>query len=68
MNLVFKIYRVLVSPLLGDVCRFSPSCSHYSEEAIKNYGIFRGAMLSFKRILRCHPWCEGGFDPVPKIK
>ena len=61
-----KIYKFLVSPLLGDSCRYYPSCSDYSIEALKTYGFFKGLFLSIKRILSCHPWGQGGFDPVKK--
>jgi putative membrane protein insertion efficiency factor len=64
-KLIIRIYQLVVSPLLGPVCRFSPSCSQYSLTAIDRYGIRKGALLSVKRILRCHPWNAGGFDPVP---
>ncbi|MCP4076357.1 MAG: membrane protein insertion efficiency factor YidD [Gammaproteobacteria bacterium] len=63
--LVIKIYQRLLSPLLPPACRFTPSCSHYSAEAMKTHGFWRGSTLSFKRIIRCNPWCEGGHDPVP---
>ena len=61
-----KIYRFLISPLLGQSCRYLPTCSEYSIEALKTYGFFKGIFLSLKRILSCHPWKEGGFDPVKK--
>ncbi|RPJ82666.1 MAG: membrane protein insertion efficiency factor YidD [Deltaproteobacteria bacterium] len=60
-----KIYQILLSPVLGPSCRFYPSCSEYSYQAILKYGVWRGILLSFKRILRCHPFNPGGFDPVP---
>jgi uncharacterized protein len=59
-------YQLAISPLLGPRCRFYPSCSHYAREAIETHGAIRGSWLSVKRISRCHPLNEGGFDPVPK--
>ena len=61
-----KIYKFLVSPLLGSSCRYFPTCSEYSIESLKTYGLFKGLFLSLKRILSCHPWGSGGFDPVKK--
>ena len=60
-----KIYQIIISPLLGPSCRFTPTCSHYAVEAIQKYGPFKGSWLSFKRILKCHPWGGSGYDPVP---
>ncbi len=62
---LFWSYRALVSPLLGPVCRFEPSCSHFAEEAIARHGLWRGASLGLARISRCHPFHRGGYDPVP---
>ena len=59
-------YQLAISPLLGPRCRFYPSCSHYAKEAIETHGAIRGTWLSVKRISRCHPLNDGGFDPVPK--
>ena len=61
-----KIYKYLISPLIGPSCRYLPTCSEYSMEALKTYGFSKGLMLSFKRILSCHPWGNSGFDPVKK--
>ena len=61
-----KIYKYLISPLIGPSCRYLPTCSEYSIEALKTYGFSKGLMLSFKRILSCHPWGNSGFDPVKK--
>jgi len=66
--LIIRIYRYLISPLLGPRCRFYPSCSSYAEEAIKVHGVVKGGWLAIKRIGRCHPFNEGGVDPVPEKK
>jgi uncharacterized protein len=58
-------YRAVISPLYGDVCRYYPSCSRYTLEAIQEYGVIRGSALGAWRILRCHPWSAGGVDDVP---
>ena len=63
---LIKIYKFFISPLLGNSCRFAPTCSDYSIEALKTYGFFKGGYLSLKRILSCHPFKEGGIDPVKK--
>ena len=63
---LIKFYKFLISPLLGQSCRYLPTCSEYSIEALKTYGFFKGLFLSIKRILSCHPWGQGGFDPVKK--
>jgi len=59
------VYRYTLSPLLGNCCRFEPSCSRYAEQALQQHGLVRGLWLTLKRLIRCHPWHEGGFDPVP---
>jgi len=61
---VFKGYRYLISPLFPPVCRFVPSCSQYAIEAVRKHGAFRGTLLAAWRILRCHPFSRGGYDPV----
>ena len=61
-----KIYKFLISPLLGNSCRYLPTCSEYSIEALKTYGFIKGLSLSLKRIMSCHPWGNSGFDPVKK--
>lgn len=58
-------YRLLLSPWLGSSCRFEPTCSAYSLEALERHGAAAGTYLTAARIVRCHPWCDGGFDPVP---
>ena len=65
LKLFFSLYRGLISPILGPGCRFEPSCSHFSEQAISRHGFFRGVSLSLARIARCHPFHPGGYDPVP---
>ena len=60
-----KSYQIIISPLLGPSCRFTPTCSQYAVEAIQKYGPFKGSWLSFKRILKCNPWGGSGYDPVP---
>jgi len=62
---VVRAYRYAVSPMLGQHCRFHPSCSAYAAEAIERHGAPRGVWLAVKRIARCHPWHAGGYDPVP---
>ena len=61
-----KGYKFLISPLFGHSCRYLPTCSEYSIEALKQFGLIKGAFMSIKRILSCHPWGKGGFDPVKK--
>ncbi|MDR2614221.1 MAG: membrane protein insertion efficiency factor YidD [Candidatus Accumulibacter sp.] len=63
--LLIRCYRYAISPLLGQNCRFFPSCSDYAAQAIEKHGACKGACLGLKRICRCHPWNPGGFDPVP---
>jgi putative membrane protein insertion efficiency factor len=62
---LIHLYRRFLSPWIGQQCRFTPSCSRYTEEAIELYGPARGCWMGFKRILRCQPFCAGGHDPVP---
>lgn len=60
------LYRLLISPWLGNNCRFEPSCSAYAMEALRTHGAFRGTWLAVRRIGRCHPWGGSGYDPVPE--
>jgi putative membrane protein insertion efficiency factor len=62
---LIKCYQWCLSPFIGNSCRFFPSCSNYAIEAIEKHGALKGGYLSVKRLGRCHPWCEGGHDPVP---
>lgn len=63
--LLIRAYQLAISPMLGSRCRFYPSCSEYSMEALRGHGLFRGLWLAIRRIGRCHPWHPGGYDPVP---
>ncbi len=62
---LLRVYRVAISPALGPACRFEPSCSVYAQEAIHRFGVIKGCYLALRRLLRCHPFVRGGFDPVP---
>ncbi|MGD0501412.1 MAG: membrane protein insertion efficiency factor YidD [Steroidobacteraceae bacterium] len=62
---IIRVYQWTLSPLLGPRCRFHPSCSCYTHEAIARHGAIRGLWLGARRLLRCHPFVEGGYDPVP---
>ncbi len=64
MVMLIRFYRAFISPLLGKRCRFYPSCSQYALEAVERYGAIRGGYLAVRRILRCHPFNPGGYDPV----
>jgi len=63
---LIKAYQYIFRPILGNHCRFSPSCSEYMQEAIQRHGVIKGIIMGLKRILRCAPWSLGGYDPVPK--
>ena len=63
--LLIEGYRLVLSPLLGGFCRYEPTCSRYGAEAVRRHGARRGAWLAARRVLRCHPFRPGGFDPVP---
>lgn len=60
-----RLYRLCLSPWLGSACRFEPTCSRYALDALDRHGALEGSYLAAGRVLRCHPWCEGGLDPVP---
>ncbi len=63
--LLIKVYQFFISPLLPGVCRYRPTCSQYTIEALRTHGLIKGLYLGIKRILRCHPWGGSGYDPVP---
>ncbi|MBE7325953.1 membrane protein insertion efficiency factor YidD [Nocardioides sp. Y6] len=62
---LLKLYRTFISPLYGQVCRYHPTCSAYALDAVSEYGSIKGSWLALRRLLRCHPWAAGGYDPVP---
>lgn len=64
--LPIRFYQWTISPLIGQRCRYLPTCSHYTIEAIQEWGVLKGTWLGIKRISSCHPWGGSGFDPVPK--
>jgi putative membrane protein insertion efficiency factor len=63
--LFIRGYQYLLSPFMAPSCRYTPTCSNYSIEAVQRFGFFRGLILSIRRVFSCHPWHEGGYDPVP---
>ena len=63
---VVRAYRLLLSPSLGSACRFEPTCSAYALQALEQHGAGSGSYLTVARLVRCHPWCNGGLDPVPE--
>jgi uncharacterized protein len=63
---LIRIYQWTLSPYLGSCCRFYPTCSNYALEAIKEFGALKGSFLALKRVLKCHPFHPGGYDPIPK--
>lgn len=64
---LLQVYHYLISPLIGSSCRFYPSCSKYAQTAIRQYGACKGSYLTVRRLLCCHPWHTGGYDPVPPL-
>jgi hypothetical protein len=62
-----RSYRAAIAPAIGPVCRYTPSCSVYAEEAVERWGVVRGGYLALRRVLRCHPFARGGLDPVPDV-
>jgi len=66
--ILVKFYQVAISPYMPASCRYSPTCSHYTLEALQKHGLFRGGWLAIKRISSCHPWGGEGYDPVPDKK
>jgi uncharacterized protein len=67
LQLLLGAYQILVSPLLGPSCRFHPSCSRYAQGCLERHGVWRGSWLSVRRVCRCHPWSDGGYDPPPEL-
>lgn len=65
LRTLIRLYRYLLSPMLGPSCRFFPSCSEYADDAVRTHGALRGSWLAARRISCCHPWHAGGYDPVP---
>ncbi len=65
LRLLIRVYQLFLSPILGNNCRYTPSCSQYAMDAIETHGPLRGCWLALKRISRCHPWGNSGYDPVP---
>ena len=63
--LILRVYRAVISPLYGDVCRYYPSCSAYALGAVQEHGLIVGSFFAARRVLSCHPWAEGGIDDVP---
>lgn len=63
---LLRAYQYLLSPFFGQHCRFTPTCSQYAIDALREHGLWRGSMLAARRVLRCHPWHPGGLDPVPE--
>lgn len=67
LSLPVRLYRLTLSPWLGSACRFNPTCSVYTLQALEERGPLSGTYLAARRIVRCHPWCSGGHDPVPSL-
>lgn len=68
LALPVRAYRLLLSPLLGQRCRFAPTCSRYALDALEGHGALKGSWLAVRRVGRCHPWHPGGHDPVPPVR
>ncbi len=66
LTALIRIYRLFISPFLGNHCRFYPSCSCYAQTAVERYGALRGSAMALTRLARCHPWSAGGIDEVPE--
>ena len=65
VTFLIKLYQLIISPIIGNNCRFLPTCSEYTIDSLKNFGVIKGSFLSIKRILKCHPLGSNGYDPVP---
>ena len=65
IRICIRGYQLMISPVIGQRCRFQPTCSNYALEAVEEHGVIKGSYLAIKRVLRCHPWGSGGYDPVP---
>ncbi|MBX9585982.1 MAG: membrane protein insertion efficiency factor YidD [Gammaproteobacteria bacterium] len=65
---ILRVYQLAISPFLGHHCRFEPTCSSYSQHALRSHGVMKGLRLTVRRLLRCHPFHPGGYDPVPNQK
>lgn len=68
MRVLIRVYQLFISPVLPPSCRFTPTCSAYALDALARHGALRGGWLAVRRVCRCHPWNEGGYDPVPEKK
>ena len=66
LRFLVRMYKLVLSPVFGNNCRFTPSCSSYALEALENFGALKGTWLTMKRIIKCHPWGGSGHDPIPK--
>ena len=64
---LLRLYKLCISPYLGQNCRFHPSCSDYASDAVRCHGVIHGSALAAKRLCKCHPWHAGGIDPVPEV-